>query len=184
MLFGHLRQLLTGEALIACDAVPTEQSDCYMTAKESILTRFGVDQKDFRRRWWNANRKPEETCVQFGNCIRDLGLKYIEGCKSPLDVMEAFSIDLILNSLSEHVACCVKEKKPNTVIIASKVADEYITERRLPFSALDKQRQICIDNPRNFSSDPHQHKTKTPPVDDSKSDKLMSSDEKHAHHRP
>ena len=88
---AHLRPFLTGEALITCEAVPFKQSNCYMTVEASILIRFGVDQKEFRRRWWNANRKPEETCLLFGNHLRDFGLKYIEDSMYPLDIMEAFS---------------------------------------------------------------------------------------------
>ena len=105
---AHLRPLLTGEALIACEAVPSEQCNCYMTVKASILTRFGVDQKEFRRRWWNSNRKPEETCGQFGNRVRDLGLKYIEGCSLPLMSWKR-SLQTSSSTLSVSMLCKGKE---------------------------------------------------------------------------
>ena len=44
---AHLRPLLMGEALIACEAVPFEQSDCYRTGKVSSLQDLGLTRKIF-----------------------------------------------------------------------------------------------------------------------------------------
>ena len=79
--------------------------------KTAMLNQFGNDPKEFRHRWWNANQK-DESAIQLANRLKDQRLKYIEGCKASLDVMEAFTMDHYYKLINEHVACWVRDKKP------------------------------------------------------------------------
>ena len=122
---NQLAGLLTGKAMAAYAALPTEDSMEYRKVKIAILRRYQVNEETHRLRFRQDRRKGDESHREWADRLRDHFEKWTKEGDIPLeDLMEQF-----IQCVPEELTVWIKEKKPTSVRQAAELADTYTLAR-------------------------------------------------------
>ena len=138
----YLAPQLTGKAQQAFAALPSDESSTYDGVKAAILLRYGVNEEAYRRRFRTASRKDGETNRELAVRLLDLQKKWLRKCDSMETVMEAVAMEQFLNSLPMEKRAWVRDKKPDTCILAGELADDYELARNVEFQEKPQDQQV------------------------------------------
>ena len=126
----YLAPQLTGKAQQAFAALSLDESGAYDGVKTAVLQRYGVNEEAYRRRFRAANRQDGETNRELAVRLLDLQSKWLKKYTTAEAVKEQVALEQFLSILPIEKRAWVKDKKPNTCVMAGELADEYEEARR------------------------------------------------------
>ena len=141
----YIAPQLTGKAQQAFAALPTGESKDYDGVKAAILTRYGVSEETYRRRFRASTRNVGETNRELAMRLMDLQDKWLKTPSSMREIKEVIGIEQFLTTLPLEKRAWVKERKPETCVKAGELADEYELARNL--ESQDKAADILPRKP-------------------------------------
>eukprot|EP00731_Ephydatia_muelleri_P004931 Em0002g1107a len=121
----YLTSQLTGKAQLAFAAVSPSDNGNYEKIKAAILIRYGINDKEYRRRFRSERRKDGETNRELAVRLMEWQAKWLKECQTVEDVLNAVGKEQFLNTLPTDKKLWVLERKPETCVKAGELADEY-----------------------------------------------------------
>ena len=79
--------VITGKAQLAFAAVSPSDSGKYEKIEAAILIQYGINEEEYRRRFWSARRKDGETNREVAVGLMEWQAKWRKGCHTVEDVM-------------------------------------------------------------------------------------------------
>ena len=121
---------LIGKAQQAYAAMGADEAADYDQLKAAILRRYGINEENYRQRFWQAKKKQDETNKEFGIRLRDLVNKWMEDCMNNVDlVKDRVVMEQLIDTLPSAVRVYVREHKPKSSQEAGELADDYVQAR-------------------------------------------------------
>ena len=140
---------LTGKAQQAYAALNATDASDYTALKASILQRYDINEETYRQRLRAAKIGNGESPPALATRLADLASKWLKGCGSVQEVVDAVVKEQLLQSLPEDVRVWVSERKPATSAEAGRLAENYLQARRQSSSGSRKpERPSGVQKPR------------------------------------
>ena len=146
----HLSQYLRGKATEAYTRLSKTDRKDYDIVKETLLRRYNLTDKGYRKKFRESLPEDEETPQQFMVRLKDYLEKWIQlsGGKSAIDL---FLVEQFINSCPPELAAYLKQSKIQTPDVVAEDADRYLTAqvRKLnlkPASRKHIPRSSALDN--------------------------------------
>ena len=127
----QLAPQLTGKAQQAYAAMPQSSAGKYADVKAAILRRYDINEETYHQRFRGVARKENETYRELAVRVVDLLTKWMKEYMGDVQrVLEQVAIEQLLSTLPRDVHIWVRERKPETVIKAGQLADDYALARK------------------------------------------------------
>ena len=127
----RLAPQLTGKAQQAYAAVSSDSAKKYDDVKTAILRRYNINEETYRARFRATKRKDGECYTELAIRMSDLLERWTVECKSVAELRERVLLEQLLNVMSPELKIWVTERKPKTTEEAARLADDYMTARRM-----------------------------------------------------
>ena len=123
----RLAPQLTGRAQQAYAAMPAGEAGDYEALKVAILKCYDISEETYRQRFREATLKETETYRELAIRLTDTLTKWMkERSHSVEAVLEQVAIEQFMSKLPREVHIWVQEKKPDTVLQAGQLSDDYV----------------------------------------------------------
>ena len=131
---ARLSPLLHGKARKAFLMMENEEISDYHLVKAALLREFQRTAEHYRREFREIRKKSDENFLQFLKRIKEnfgLWLKLADvDPEDPKELRDLFLKEQLLSTLSADLAYYVREKKPDTVEDAAKLAFDHLEAKR------------------------------------------------------
>ena len=133
----QLAGLLTGKAMAAYAALPTEDALEYDRVKEAILQRYDINEESYRQRFRHDHKKAEESYREWADRLRDHFTRWTKSQAMSLE--ELIMVEQFLQGMPDGLRVWLRERKPESLKQAAALADSYVLARR-PESQLKREK--------------------------------------------
>ena len=121
---------LTGKAQQAYAALSSEDSKNFTKVKEAIFKRYDINEETYRQRFWSAKAKEGESPTEIVTRLTDMAAKWLKEHNTRAKVIDMVVMEQFITMLPEEIRVWVKEHKPETSMIAGKLAEDYQQARK------------------------------------------------------
>ena len=116
---------LTGKAQQVYAALSSEDSKNFTKVKEAIFKRYDINKETYRQRFWSAKAKEGESPTEIVTHLTDMAAKWLKEHDTRAKVIDMVVMGQFITMLPEEIRVWVKEHKPETSMIAGKLAEDY-----------------------------------------------------------
>ena len=128
-----LSSLLTGKALEVYARLPVDQANDFQALKSALLHRYQLTEEGFRLKLRTSKPEIGETFLQFSIRLGSYLNRWIElgnGAKSYDGLSDLILREQILAACDKDLALYLKERKPNSCLEMTQLADRYMEAHR------------------------------------------------------
>ena len=116
---------LTGKAQQAYAALSSEDSKTFTKVKEAIFKHYDINKETYRQRFRSTKAKEGESPTEMIIRLTDMAVKWLKEHDTREKVTDIIVMEQFITMLPEEIRVWVKEYKPETSMIAAKLAEDY-----------------------------------------------------------
>ncbi|XP_067406808.1 uncharacterized protein [Emydura macquarii macquarii] len=123
---------LTGRARTVFNEMELEDALDYGKFKKGVLQRFKITPESYRLKFRKVKLSDDVTYVETAHKLLGYLKKWVEGakaCNSFSKVIDLFAREQLLEIAPHRIRAAVMDKKPDTVLEAAQIADDFMENR-------------------------------------------------------
>ena len=114
---------MPGKAQQAYVTLSSDDTSDYTKLKEAIFHRNNITVESYRQQFRATSKKPGKSYQELVTRMGYLARKWLKDCTTVEAIQDQVILEQLLNTLPKNMSISVRERKPNTSLEASMLAD-------------------------------------------------------------